>query len=98
MSKVDRYIDQYSQKEPSFKQAMQVEDTVYQLAKSMRQIRKENDLTQPELAELSGVNRVTISKIENADMNPSFTLVTQLLNSMQISIEFKTKNNEEISL
>lgn len=29
MSKVDQYIDQYSQKVPSFKQAVQTEDRVY---------------------------------------------------------------------
>ncbi|MEL5940462.1 helix-turn-helix transcriptional regulator, partial [Tetragenococcus halophilus] len=67
----------------------------YQLAQTVRQVRKRNGLTQSELAELSGINRVTISKIENADMNPSFALVTQLLNSIQTSIEFKTKNDEK---
>ncbi|WP_237665603.1 hypothetical protein [Tetragenococcus koreensis] len=39
---------------------------------------------------------MTISKIENADMNPSFTLVSRLLNSMQTTIEFKTNNNKGI--
>ncbi|WP_338476033.1 helix-turn-helix transcriptional regulator [Tetragenococcus halophilus] len=96
MSKVDRYIEKYSQDDPDFKQAMQTEDTIYQLAQVVRHARKKNGLTQPELAERSGVNRVTISKIENADMNPSFTLVTQLLNSMQVSVGFRDKNNEEV--
>ncbi|GBD72076.1 putative Xre family DNA-binding protein [Tetragenococcus halophilus subsp. halophilus] len=98
LSKVDQYIADYSQNDPKFKQAIHVEDTIYQLAQTVRQIRKRNGLTQSELAELSGINRVTISKIENADMNPSFALVTQLLNSIQTSIEFKTKNDEKVTL
>ncbi|GMG69707.1 helix-turn-helix transcriptional regulator [Tetragenococcus halophilus] len=98
MSKVDQYIAHYSQNDQDFKQAIHVEDAIYHLAKAVRQIRKRNGLTQSELAELSGINRVTISKIENADMNPSFALVTQLLNSIQTSIEFKTKNDEKVTL
>ncbi|GAA3023530.1 helix-turn-helix domain-containing protein [Tetragenococcus solitarius] len=98
MSKVDQYIANYSQNDPKFKQAIQVEDTIYQLAQTVRQVRKRNGLTQSELAELSGINRVTISKIENADMNPSFALVTQLLNSIRISIEFNPKNDEKVTL
>ncbi|MEK2534190.1 helix-turn-helix transcriptional regulator [Tetragenococcus halophilus] len=98
MSKVDQYIADYSQNDPKFKQAIYVEDAIYQLAQTVRQVRKRNGLTQSELAELSGINRVTISKIENADMNPSFALVTQLLNSIQTSIEFKTKNDEKVTL
>lgn len=31
MSKVDRCIEKFSQNDPNFKQAMQTEDTIYQL-------------------------------------------------------------------
>ncbi len=50
----------------------------YQLARELMAIRKELNLTQGKLAEISGVGQGEISKIENANANPTVATVAAL--------------------
>lgn len=48
-----------------------------------------NNLTQKQLAELSGVNQSDISKIENGTRNPSIRLLQKLAAGMNMSLKLQ---------
>lgn len=57
-----------------------------------RELRKEQGLTQAELAEALGVSRQTVNAIENGDYNPSTSL------AIKLSVYFDTTVNEMFEL
>ena len=57
------------------------------LGKALRAKRRINDLTQSELAELSGVNRINISQYEHNVKNPSLETLIALADVLECSID-----------
>ena len=53
----------------------------------MRELRKNNNWTQLQLAELLKVSRQTINSIENGRYDPSLTLTFDIAEVFQITIE-----------
>ena len=53
----------------------------------MRELRKNNNWTQLQLAELLKVSRQTINSIENGRYDPSLTLTFDIADVFQITIE-----------
>ncbi|MBL7555947.1 MAG: putative addiction module antidote protein [Bdellovibrionaceae bacterium] len=47
------------------------------------------------LAETSGINRRTLYKVFDKDANPSFELVTQIMDHLGLSLEVKPKNKSK---
>lgn len=54
--------------------------------------RKKKGLTQQQLAELAGVNRVNIAKIENGRYNVSIDILSRVCNAMECEIIIKATN------
>ena len=50
----------------------------YQLIRAMIEAREEKSMTQQALADITGINRADISKIENGNANPSLRTMKRL--------------------
>ena len=71
-------------------------DDLTALGQKMREARKEKDLTQQELADLSHVSVKQIANIEKGKMNPSYLILRALAKVLHISLD--TLINPDISL
>ena len=56
-------------------------------ARRLRGLRRDSDLSQQKLAELSGVSRVTIARIESATQSPRLETIQRLAAAMGYSIQ-----------
>jgi putative transcriptional regulator len=69
-----------------------------QLKNKLEEIRKKNDLSQSQLAEILEVSRQTISSLENGRYNPSILLAFKIARHFGLSIEeifiYEESNNE----
>ena len=57
------------------------------LGRKIKQIRKSKNLTQEQLAEISGVNEKHISKIETGVYFPTYTTLSKILNALGLGID-----------
>ena len=64
-----------------------------EIMRAILQARKEGYLTQQELAEITGIDRVVIDDLENGIANPTLELLKKLAKgiNMELSIEFVSK-------
>ncbi len=65
-----------------------------ELGTKIKALRKESGLTQDELAKLAGISRVTLGKLERAQLG-SITLKTMdiILDALGYELDFKRKNS-----
>ena len=56
-------------------------------AERLRRLRREADLSQQKLADLSGVGRVTIARIEAAAQSPKLDTIQKLASAMRYPIQ-----------
>ncbi len=56
------------------------------LARAIRRLREHAGITQEELAHRAGITTGTLSKIERADSNPSWTTVERIARALEISL------------
>lgn len=63
---------------------------IYEIGESIRSLRKEHNLSQHELAEIAGISRMTLSKLENGKTS-SVTINTliRILERLGYEIDFK---------
>ena len=57
------------------------------IGENIKKYRKNKNISQQKLSELSGVPRVSISRYENGDRIPNINVVTKLSNALGVSIE-----------
>lgn len=76
-----------------FKQLWEESRTEYQLLAELIKIRKENGLSQTQLAELSGNKQQVISRIENKENSPTLKTLCGLLDVLGYEIKFEPKKN-----
>lgn len=67
---------------------------VNQVAESIKTRRKELEITQNHLSELSGISKNTLYKLERGQGNPSLEVVQKLIDvlGLEINIEVKKVN------
>ncbi len=61
----------------------------YELAKMLIACRSTGNLTQKQLAELTGIDQADISKIENGNANPSIKTLTRLASAMNMTLKIE---------
>ncbi len=68
-------------------------DFKYTLGKEMRERRKALGITQPELAELAGVNVNTVIRLERGVTNPTLAVLVRIAEvlGMEVKMEVKKK-------
>ncbi len=69
---------------------------IIELGKSIRTFRKERNISQDGLAERSGIDRRSISDIENGKSNLSFTTLHKIVTSLQMPSDFLFYPKEDI--
>ena len=62
-------------------------DVLFVLGARLKAARKERDLTQERLAELSGLSARHIANIEKGDVNPSFEALRTLVKTLGVSFD-----------
>lgn len=92
MSELTELINE-EMKDPEFKKAWDDIQPEMDVIRAMIATRNEQNLTQKELAERTGINQADISKLENGTRNPSLKLLKRLADGMgmALKIEFVPK-------
>lgn len=95
MSQVEEYIKDRSAKSVEFQLAMEQETKIYEMADLITSLRKAKGLSQTAFAKLVGKPRSTIIRIENADMNPTFDLITEIVAKSGYKITYQLEPLEK---
>lgn len=61
----------------------------YQLIRAMIDCREEMNLSQQQLADITGINRSDISKLENGSANPSLKTIKRIAEGLGKKVEIK---------
>lgn len=77
-------------KDDNFKKEYHQIQPEMEIIKTLVAVRKEQNMTQLELAKVTGINQADISKLENGTRNPSLNMLKKLAEGlrMQLKIEF----------
>ncbi|WP_302964470.1 helix-turn-helix domain-containing protein [uncultured Adlercreutzia sp.] len=77
-------------RDPEFRAEWDALEPEFQIAKAMLDGRTARNLTQKELAEITGITQSDISKLENGNANPSLRTLERLAAGlgMRIKLEF----------
>ena len=62
-----------------------VKDMRLRLAEKLYELRQDNDLSQARLAEIAGVDRKTINRIENGHFSPALDTIVRLCTALNVS-------------
>ncbi|MDE6021571.1 MAG: helix-turn-helix transcriptional regulator [Ruminococcus sp.] len=76
-------------KDPEFVTAWNELEPEFQIINAMLDARKEKNLTQKELSELTGIAQADISKLENGTANPSVKTLQRLANGMGMTVKIE---------
>ena len=61
------------------------------IGQTIKQRRKELGITQPDLAELAGVSKNTLYKLERGQLNPSVDILTKLAKVLGMELKLEVK-------
>jgi transcriptional regulator with XRE-family HTH domain len=77
-------------KDENFKKEYEQIQPEMEIIKTLVAARKEQNMTQSDLAKATGINQADISKLENGNRNPSLNMLKKLAEGlgMQLRIEF----------
>ena len=76
-------------KNPEFKVEYDALEPEFQIIKAMLDGRNKLNLTQKDLAELSGITQADISRLENGNANPSIRTLKKLAAAMNMALDIK---------
>lgn len=78
---------------PEFKEEWDALEPEFQVVQAMLKGRKENNFTQKQLAEKTGITQADISRLENGESNPSLNTLKRLAEGlgMKLRLEFVSK-------
>jgi DNA-binding XRE family transcriptional regulator len=74
----DDYLNMKLKTDPEFKEEYDNLEDEYNLIRAIINLRLEANLTQAEMAKLTGIDQGNISKLENGRLNPSFEMLEKL--------------------
>lgn len=76
---------------PEFKKEWDALEPEYNLIRQVIDARLEKQLSQKQLAELSGTNQSSIARLESGNYNPSFKFLQKIASAMgkQVIVTFK---------
>lgn len=75
--------------DPEFKKEYENQQPEFDIIRALVDARISQNLTQKELAEITGINQADISKLENGHRNPSLALLKRLANGMNMTLQIK---------
>ncbi|TFE02276.1 XRE family transcriptional regulator [Jeotgalibacillus salarius] len=74
------------------------EDFTKKVGEILRKLRKDKAFTLEELADLTGVSKLTLGKIERGEANPSLTIIWKIANGLRIPISSLMVESQEVTL
>lgn len=74
---------------PEFKAEWDALEPEYQIIKAMLDGRKAKNMTQKDLAEITGINQGDISRLENGSANPSLSTIKRLANGLGLTLKLE---------
>jgi len=81
-------------KDPVFKAEYDALEPEFQVIRALLNVRKEKNLTQKQLSELTGINQADISKIERGTANPSLRTLQRLATGMDMNVKIEFVPNQ----
>jgi transcriptional regulator with XRE-family HTH domain len=72
---------------PEFKKEYEALESEYIIIQAIIDARKQNNLTQEQLSELTGIDQADISKIERGVSNPTLKLLRKLADGMGMDLK-----------
>ena len=84
---ISEVIEKKRQESPEFKKAWDDSREEYRLIGEMISLRKQERITQNQLAELTGSKQQVISRIENKENSPSLRLFCNILRALGYEIQ-----------
>lgn len=88
MDDFDRYLNE-QMKDPDFKKEWDENEARYQLMMMVFRARNEEQLTQSELAERTGLRQSNISRIENGQSMPSIATLAKIAQGLGKRLEIR---------
>ena len=79
---IDERIKERTAHDPAFAEAWENSRNEYELLHEVTRIRKEQNLTQKQLAELSDCSQQEISRLEKREHSPALRTLCRVVNSM----------------
>jgi len=73
--------------DPAFKAEYDALEPEFQVIRVLLKVRRERNLTQKQLSELTGINQADISKIERGNANPSLRTLQRLASAMDMNVK-----------
>ena len=80
-------------KNEAFKKEYMALEPEFQIIRALLDGRKEKNLTQKQLSELTGINQGDISKIEKGIANPSIKTIQRLANGLDMNVKIEFIHN-----
>lgn len=89
MSEFNEFLNEQLQN-PGFREEYENLQPEFDIIRAMIKARKEQNLTQKELSERTGITQADISRIENGTRNPSLNMIKRLAKGMgmRLKLEF----------
>lgn len=84
-------IKEKAAKDPEFAEAWEDSRNEYQLLHEITRIRKEQSLTQKQLAEISGSTQQEISRLEKREHSPALRTLCRVVNSLGYELVLKKR-------
>lgn len=72
---------------PEFKKEYEALESEYTIIQAIIDVRKQKNLTQEQLSELTGIDQADISKIERGVSNPTLKLLRKLADGMGMDLK-----------
>lgn len=79
---IEEQIKEKTTRDPKFAEAWENSRNEYELLHEITRIRKEQSITQKQLAELSGSTQQEISRLEKREHSPALRTLCRIVNSM----------------
>lgn len=90
---VEKGIEERRQNNPEFKKAWDESRAEYELIGEMIELRKKENITQGQLAAITGSKQQTISRIERKEMMPTLRVFNKLLDALGYELQIVKKGN-----
>ena len=72
---------------------------LFEIGNEIKKLRKDKKMTQAQLAESSGISRVTLGKLERGEVvSVSIKTLDLILNALSYEIDFKSKSMDSYGL
>ena len=85
---IKEYIEKRRNEDPKFREAWDNSRTEYRLLGELIKLRKEQGLTQKNLAEKTGKKQQVISQIEKHEKSPTLKTLCRLTDALNVDIRF----------